>query len=99
MLIYNVTVNIDNSVHDEWLEYMRTKHIGDVVNTGCFLSGEIFRIMVEEQQGTSYSIQYRCENMETLQRYMNNFAPALQKEVKEKYGDKFVAFRTVLEKC
>lgn len=97
MIIYNVTVNIDDSVHDEWLHYMKTKHIQDVVNTGCFSSGSIFKILVEEQSGTSYSIQYRCPNKAAIERYMRDFAPALQKEVKDKYGDKFVAFRTLLE--
>ena len=36
-IIYNVTVNIDDSVHDEWLEWMQTQHIPDVMSTGYFL--------------------------------------------------------------
>lgn len=97
MILYNVTVNIDNSVHDEWLKWMKEKHIRDVVATGCFSSGTIFRIMVNEDSGTSYSIQYRAPNVEAVNRYMKDFAPALQKEHSEKYKDKFVAFRTLLE--
>ncbi|MEO8448027.1 MAG: DUF4286 family protein, partial [bacterium] len=27
MILYNVTVNVDDSVHDEWLEWMKTIHI------------------------------------------------------------------------
>jgi hypothetical protein len=99
MIIYNVTVNIDHSVHDEWLQWMKEKHIPDVVATGCFLEGNIFRVLVEEDQGTSYSIQYRSKSMDEINRYMKEFAPALQKEHTEKYKDKFVAFRTLLEKC
>lgn len=99
MLIYNVTINIDDSVHDEWLDYMKSKHIGDVVATGCFSSGTIYRILVNEDSGTSYSIQYRAPNRAAIDRYMKEFAPALQKEVKDKYGDKFVAFRTLLEEA
>ncbi len=97
MIIYNVTVNIDDSVHDEWLHWMKTKHIPDVVATGCFSSGTIFKLLVEEESGTSYSIQYRCPNLVGVQRYIKEFAPALQKEHSEKYKDKFVAFRTLLE--
>jgi len=97
MIIYNVTVNIDNSVHHEWLNYMTTKHIGDVVATGCFTEGKIFRIMVDEQSGVSYSVQYTAKSMEDILRYQKEFAPALQKEHSEKYRDKFTAFRTLLE--
>src|SRR5688572_24267201 len=97
MIIYNVTVNIEDAVHDEWLEWMRTKHIPDVVATGCFSSGKMFRILVQEDSGSSYSIQYRAPNKAAIERYMRDHAPALQKEHMEKYKDKFVAFRTLLE--
>ena len=97
MIIYNVTVNIDDSVREEWLNWMREKHIPDVIATGCFSSGTIFKILVDEQSGTSYSIQYRAPNMAAVGRYLENFAPALRQEHLEKYKDKFTAFRTLLE--
>ena len=34
MYIYNVTTNIDESVHDEWLHWMKEIHIPDVLATG-----------------------------------------------------------------
>ncbi|MGQ3086877.1 DUF4286 family protein, partial [Flavobacterium sp.] len=30
MIIYNVTINIDDSVHDKWLTWMMEKHIPEV---------------------------------------------------------------------
>lgn len=97
MIVYNVTVNIDDSVREEWLDWMKNIHIPDVVSTGCFTQGKIYRIMVQEQQGVSYSIQYTAVSMEEIQRYMKNFAPDLQREHTAKYKDKFTAFRTLLE--
>jgi len=97
MLIYNVTVNIAHSVHDEWLQWMKTVHIPEVLNTGLFIENKICKILVNEEQGTSYSIQYTCKDMQTLEKYQRENAPLLQKKHAEKYKDKFVAFRTVLE--
>lgn len=97
MIIYNVTVNIDNSVHDEWLQWMKSKHIPDVVNTGCFTEGKMFRILVEEQQGVSYSIQYSALSMEDVDRYLENHAQAKREDAHKMYGGKFTAFRTLLE--
>lgn len=97
MIVYNVTVNIDSSVHEEWLDWMKNKHIPDVVATGCFTQGKIYRIMVQEESGVSYSIQYSANSMEDIQYYMKTFAPELQKEHMAKYKDKFTAFRTLLE--
>jgi len=37
MIIYSVTVNIDDSVHDEWVTWMKEVHIPDVMATGYFL--------------------------------------------------------------
>lgn len=97
MIIYNVTVNIENDVHDEWLEWMKTKHIPDVMATGFFLENKLCKVLVEEEQGTTYSFQYTCNNMEELQEYQREHAPRLQKEVADRYANKFVAFRTLLE--
>ena len=97
MILYNVTVNIEDSVHDDWLQWMKQKHIPDVVKTGCFSSGTIFRLLVNEDSGTSYSVQYRAPNKVAIDMYIKEFAPALQKEHKERYEGKFVAFRTLLE--
>ncbi len=98
MIIYNVTVNIDNSVREEWLHWMKTIHIPDVVATGCFIQGNIFKVLVEEEQGTSYSIQYQANSMDDIVRYRDQFMPRLQQEHTERYKEKFVAFRTLLEK-
>lgn len=97
MIIYNVTVNIDNSVHDEWLNWMRNKHIPDVMATGHFIEHKICKVLVEEEQGTTYSIQYTCSTMKNLEEYRAKHASRLQREVADKYGDKLVAFRTLLE--
>jgi hypothetical protein len=75
---------------------MKEKHIPDVMETGMFLGNKIFQVMVEEEQGITYSIQYTVKDLETLQLYQEMYAPKLQQEHTEKYKDKFVAFRTIL---
>ena len=96
MIIYNVTVVIDNDVSEEWLKWMKTKHIPDVMATGKFLDGKLSRILAEEEGGKSYSIQYLCKDMESYEDYQKENAPALQKEHSDRYAGKFVAFRTLL---
>ncbi len=97
MIIYNVTVNIDYDVHDEWLHWMKTVHIPEVMNTGMFLEAKIARILAEEEGGKSYAIQYLCESMQTYERYRDEFAPALQEAHTVRFAGKFVAFRTLLK--
>ena len=100
MILYNVTVKIDNEVHDEWLEYMQETHIPEVMQTGCFLENRLSRMVIPadpEKDGVTYSVQYLCGNMAILQQYQARFAPTLQQDHKQRYDGKFVAFRSVME--
>jgi hypothetical protein len=97
MIIYNVTVSVDKEIADDWLNWMRTVHIPDVMATGMFSDFRILKVVTGENSGVTYAIQYTCESHEVLENYQTRFAPALQKEHTERYGDKAAAFRTVLE--
>ena len=98
MILYNVTVNIENAVADEWLQWMKEVHVPDVMRTGIFIQNTIFRILADEDSGgKSYSVQYTCESMEKYEEYREKYAAALQTEHTQKFKDRFVAFRTLLE--
>ncbi|MCS6929753.1 MAG: DUF4286 family protein [Saprospiraceae bacterium] len=98
MILYNVTVTVDLDVHDDWLQWMRQKHIPDVLATGFFGRYRMSRLLNQEQPGAViYTIQYEAETLEHLQQYWAQCAPQLQKEHRERYGDKCLAFRTVME--
>ena len=67
MFVYNVTVNIDNDVAAEWLQWMQKVHIPDVLSTGCFLENRIFRVLADEDSGgKKYSVQYYFQTMEDI---------------------------------
>lgn len=96
MYIYNVTVNIEADVHEDWLKWMKEVHIPDVLATGLFLDNRLCQVMVDEEQGITYAIQYRVRDLETLELYREVYAPKLQEEHGAKFQNKFVAFRTIL---
>ena len=98
MIYYNVTINIHESVHEKWLDWMQNKHIKDVIATGKFSSARMVKVLVEEEMGgLTYAIQYTTDSKETLQRYYNEDAPRLREEGVKLFGDKMLAFRTELE--
>lgn len=98
MVLYNVTININNEVRDEWLQWMREIHIPHVMATGSFLSYRINRVLsLEDEDSTTFAFQYLCEDMAALHHYQVYHAPGLQKEHMDRYKDQFVAFRTVME--
>jgi len=98
MIIYNVTINIHESVHDQWLNWMQQKHINEMLATGKFSSAKIVKVLIEEEMGgTTYSVQYITDSKETLEKYYQEDAPRLREEGLKLFGDKMLAFRTELE--
>ena len=96
MIIYNVTISlVDPTIHEEWLHWMKTKHIPDVMNTGCFHGNKICRLMVDDE--ITYAIQYTCKDLATLEKYQQEFSSELQTEHTERYRGKFGAYRSLLE--
>jgi len=99
MIIYNVTCKVDASREDEWVSWMRKVHVPDVCATGSFISATLLRLKFPpEDEGVTYAVQYHCPSMQILDRYLSEFAPALQQEHSAKFGNDVVAFRTILEK-
>ncbi len=97
MFIYNVTINIDDAVHEEWLTWMET-HILEVLNTGKFQSAKFTQVLVEEDMGgKTYSVQYTANSKQDLEEYYSEDAEGLRVESIKKFGDKMLAFRTELK--
>ncbi|NVK27123.1 MAG: DUF4286 family protein [Flavobacteriia bacterium] len=97
MLLYNVTVNVDDTALEDWLLWMKDDHIPDVLQTGLFVGATFSRLLVDEEQGTTYSIQYRLKDMESFHIYQEMYAEGLQAEHQKRFKDKTVAFRTIME--
>ena len=98
MILYNVTINIHESVHDQWMQWMQSKHIKDVLATKKFSAARMVKVLIEGEMGEmTYAIQYTTDSKETLQRYYDEDAPKLREEGLQLFGDKMLAFRTELE--
>lgn len=99
MILYNVTVNIDEDVEQDWINWMKEVHIPEVMNTGFFKDHRMLKMLSEgkDDTGATYAIQYSAETLTHLETYLNTVAPKIQKKSIIRYGTKLAAFRTVLE--
>ncbi|MET4082457.1 hypothetical protein ABIB40_002415 [Pedobacter sp. UYP30] len=97
MLLYNVTLILEESIANEWLDWMQKTHIPAVMDTEKFLSHRLLRVVDSPNEGVTYCTQYVAESDEKYKEYLAEFAPALQHELDTKFANKFVAYRTVME--
>lgn len=98
MIFYSVTVSITHAIQEDWLHWMKHTHIPEVLATGLFCGHEIRQLIdPQPEEGTyTYNIQYSLKNQQAFDIYQSLHAPALQKAHKDRYGDQFVAFRSIL---
>ncbi len=98
MIIYNVTINVDESIQQSWLKWMQNKHINDVLATGLFTNAKMVKVLVEEEMGgVTYAVQYFTDSRSKLEDYYKNHAPRLRQEGLQLFADKMLVFRTELE--
>ncbi len=97
MIIYNVTINVQEDIHDDWVKWMKEENIPEMLDTRKFQKALMTKVMVEEPMGgITYSVQYTAESKEMLERYYSENADEMRAKSKPFEG-KFVAFRTELE--
>lgn len=99
MLTYNVTIKLDRSIENEWTDWMLNEHMPKLFDTGCFESYQLNRLLDhDETDGVTYIAQYHCKTRSEYDTYINEFAQQMRDEGINKFGDKFIAFRTLMQK-
>lgn len=98
MIVYNVTVKADHSISEEWVKWMKEIHVPELMETGCFTGHKLFRLMEQdESDGITFCAQYFCQNEPAYRRYIAEFAPAMREKGLQRFGNKFIAFRTLMQ--
>lgn len=97
-IVYNVTAMVQWSIQEAWLTWMREIHIPEVMATGCFTGSRMYRLLeVDETEGPTYAIQYLAGSKANYQHYIENHAAGLRAAGIERWGNQFIAFRSLME--
>ncbi|MBS4043876.1 MAG: DUF4286 family protein [Chitinophagaceae bacterium] len=98
MFIYNVTIKLQWSIHEDWVKWMQEKHLADVMATGCFTKYQMVRLMdIDEEEGPTYAIQYYCDSKAQYNQYIEMYAPKLRLDGIQLFGDKMIGFRSLMK--
>lgn len=98
MIIYNVTTKVATAIAADWLEWMKTEHIPAIMATGLFSAYRIVRLLeVDDSEGPTYAVQYDATDKTAYDVYISRHADCLRAAAYEKWGNAFIAFRSVME--
>jgi len=99
MILFSLTVNIDNDIEEEWLEWMRQTFIPSLWLTGFFQEKRFLRLLSnEEQGGLTYSLQLTIENLSKYHEFEKHHLQDFRNMLYGKYAGRLVDFQTILEK-
>ncbi len=98
MFIYNVTIKVHDSIKEEWLSWLQKEHIPEVIQTGCFTEALVLRLLeTDDTEGPTYAVQYKADSKALYNRYIEKYAGLMRQKSFEKWGDQFIAFRSLMQ--
>ena len=98
MLIFNTTYKVSAKVNDNWINWTKESHIPFMLDSGSFSKAQISKIVgSEDEEGTSYSVQFHIDDMNSLMNWHKNNASAFQNSCSVAFGNEVSFFSTVLE--
>jgi Domain of unknown function (DUF4286) len=98
MYYYNVSIKITKDIREEWLTWMKEEHIADVLATNLFTSATLTELLEPiDDDAYTFVVQYYAESKAAYNAYIEKHAPVLREKGFAKFGNKFIAFRTLMQ--
>lgn len=79
-VVYEVTVVVEGELVADFEEFMRRRHVPDVLATGYFAGASFLR-----SSAAGYCTRYTAESREALDNYLESAAPALRADFLEHF--------------
>ena len=98
MIVYNITTKVDHSVYEEWLQWQKDIHIPEIMDTGFFSEYRFYKLLEhDDDEGKVFVTQFLTHTRQDYDTYIKEFSSILRNKSLEKWGDKVVSFRTLLQ--
>jgi hypothetical protein len=98
MFIYNVTIKVHDSIHTEWLQWLKEVHVPEVLATHCFTKATIVKLLeIDDSEGPTYAVQYLAESKASYNLFIENYAGLLRQKSFDQWGNQFIAFHSLMQ--
>ena len=98
MIIYNITTKVHSAIANEWLQWLKEFHVKEILNTGCFTNFKIVKLLeIDEEEGPTYALQLYAESKAIYNQYVEKFAGKMRQQAFDKWGNKFISIRSVMQ--
>jgi Fic family protein len=98
MIVYNLSIKVLPEIEKDWISWLQQEHIPEVMASGQFTDNKIYRLLNHnEDDGSTFVIQYFAPSIDHYNKYIEEFASLLREKSIDRWGEKFIAFRTIME--
>ncbi len=97
-ILYNITMQVEKQLLDDWLSWIQLEHIPGIMDTGCFIKHQVLRLMNNNQQDEqTFAIQYFASTIYKFNQFEENFLEQELKKISDKWNTSVMYFTTVME--
>jgi hypothetical protein len=97
MLLFNVTIIVEEPTANDFLRWMKDVHIPTLMEKDCFVSHRLLKIVDSPNEGVTYSVQFIAEDEQHFNNFKENFEPQFTADIYNNYPNKLVTFSTLME--
>jgi hypothetical protein len=97
MFIYNITVLIEESIEQAWLSWIKTVFIQTIMETGFFQSYQVLQVTDSPNEGLTYCLQFRTNEISSLQSYQSLYAAQVESEHLQAFPNQTVTFSSTMK--
>ncbi|RUT79274.1 DUF4286 family protein [Ancylomarina longa] len=98
MIIYNTSYLLDNLLEENFCDWMKSKFIPLLQETGTFNKHYFCKLMlVKEDGGLTYSLQLVFKDRDHLEKYINSFEPRIKAVFQAKFQNQIIRFTSLLQ--
>ena len=99
MFIYNITIKVENSIHQRWLSWMSEQHIPFIMSSGKFTDHQLLRLReVDESDGPTYALQLFAESKADYNAFKAVYEADCLKKQRAAWDAKMLCFSTLMER-
>ncbi|QJD95651.1 DUF4286 family protein [Mucilaginibacter robiniae] len=97
MIIYNETFVIDDTIEQEWLQWIQKEHIPAVLATGLFDNHQILAVLDSPNEGATYCIQYMTDDINKYHQFSSTHVHRLHTLHNQQFENRFVLFNSLMK--
>ncbi|WP_207422065.1 DUF4286 family protein [Desertivirga brevis] len=97
MVLFNITIIIDDSINDEWLRWINEEFIPEAMSSNLIASKRLLKVLDSPNEGITYCLQFVLDTIASYQSFQQNQFASLMNKHSINFNNKFVSFNTLME--